>query len=82
MAYYEQAACVAALGTMTMAIKGSHLLAQGGIRAQVVALSPAETKRGCGYGVSFPCEQAEQVKRLFKGAHFPVTQYLQRGHTP
>lgn len=82
MAYYEEKACVAALGSMTMTIKASHVLSAAGIRAQVIGLSATQTKRGCSYGVAFPCEQAQNAKTLLKNARLPVTQYLQRGPLP
>lgn len=79
MPYLEEGVCVAAIGSMTMAIKGSRILAQGGISAQIIALSASETRRGCGYGVSYSCGKQYAVQQLFKNARFPVSQYLQRG---
>ena len=79
MPYFEEGACVAAIGTMTMAIKGSRILAQGGISAQIIALSASETRRGCGYGLSYSCDKQYEVQQLFRAARFPVSQYLQRG---
>lgn len=70
--------CLAALGPMTAAIKAQRALLGGGIKAEVEALSPTESRRGCAYGVSFPCEKRDHARALFRSAGIPVVQYMQR----
>lgn len=82
MAYTKKGYCVAALGSMTVAVKATRVLAARGIFAEVIGLSASETKRGCAYGISFDCDAAELVRSTLKAGGVQVTQYLQRGHTP
>ena len=82
MPYSERSGCVGAIGTMTQAMKGVHALRAASIKAEVVALSAGETKRGCAYGVAFPCEELSKARAMLRNAGVQVTQYLQRGNAP
>ena len=68
--------CTAAIGPMTMAIKAQRALLDAGISAEVRALSPAQTKRGCAYGITFPCTAWKAVRALLSAAGVSVSQYL------
>ena len=82
MPHFENQICVGAIGSMTQALKGVRALQQSGLRAEVVALSAEETKRGCAYGISFACEEMGQVRSALRQAQVTVTQYLQRRALP
>lgn len=58
--------CVATMKSMTYAIKAKKLLEYAGIGAEIVNLDPALTRRGCAYGVSFPCGRTVDAKRLLR----------------
>ena len=58
--------CISAKKSMTHAIKAKRILVAAGIRCEIVSLDGSVTKRGCAYGVSFPCELAERVQRILK----------------
>ena len=81
---YTEAAgeCIAALGGMTLAIKAQHALLDGGIAAEVLALSPTQTKRGCAYGVSFPCARLSAVRAGLQACRIPVSQFIERKEPP
>ncbi len=56
--------CISAKKSMTHAIKARRLLSAAGISSEIVNLDASVTRRGCAYGVSFPCERAEAVQRI------------------
>ena len=82
MAHTKKGYCIGALGSMTSALKATRALAAHAIFAEVIGLSPAETKRGCAFGVSFDCDAIEDVRRILKSNGISVSQYLQRGTAP
>ena len=71
--------CIAAVGSMTASIKAERALLAAGITAYVVSLLPEETRRGCAYGVQYPCAFEAQVRAALRDAHLSVSQYLKRG---
>ena len=74
--------CIAALGSMTAAVKAQRALLALGIKSEVVALSPEDTRRGCAYGVEFPCDRASEVHRSLNAARISVSQYIERDIKP
>ncbi len=56
--------CIASAKNITMAMRIRDALVRGGISAEIVSVDPSLTRRGCAYGVSFPCEYEWQVKRI------------------
>ncbi len=68
--------CVAAIGSMTMAMKAQHVLQGRGIAARVLALSPGESRYGCAYGVAFPHAVEEAAKAALAAAHITASQYF------
>ncbi len=71
--------CVAAVGSMTAAIKAQRVLLSHGIDAEVVALAPEETRRGCAYGTEFPTADEPTARAALRGAGISVSQYILRG---
>ena len=47
--------CVSALKSMTDAQRAKRVLRTAGISCEIVNLDRGITKRGCAYGVSYPC---------------------------
>ncbi len=82
VAHTKKGYCIAALGSMTAAVKGTRALAARGIFAEVIGLSAGETRRGCAFGISFDCDAIEDVRAALKSAGITVSQYLQRGGAP
>ena len=77
-----QELCIAAIGTTTMAIKAQHILLGEGIVSEVQALSAHETRRGCAFGISFPCSMRPSVQRALAQARIPVSQFFKRTIPP
>ena len=74
----QTAKCVGARPSMTVAIKAQRALLAQGLVGEVVSLSGKETKRGCAFGLEFPCEQESAVRAVLRAARVPVSQYFQR----
>lgn len=58
--------CIAALKSMTHAIKAKKALEDNYIGAEIVKLEPTMTKKGCAYGVSFNCINFDPAIDAFK----------------
>ena len=71
--------CTAAIGSLTHAIKGQRLLAEIGITGTVVKLDSKKTRRGCAYGIEFPCQNYKEVRAKLGAARLPVSQYTDGG---
>lgn len=74
--------CIAALHSVTLAIKAQRALNAENISAEVITLNASETRRGCAYGLSFPCNEESRVRALLRAARIPVSQYLRKGGSP
>ena len=68
---------IAALGTMTAAIKAQRALGAAEITVEIIALSPEQTRRGCAYGIAYPLSQKNEVQRALRRFRIPVSQYLE-----
>ena len=71
--------CVAAVGSMTAAIKAQRILLSHGIDAEVVALAPEQTRRGCAYGTEFSAKYQSAARTALRGAGVSVSQYMLKG---
>ena len=71
--YYQN--CTASLGSQTRAIKAQHILTRASIPCTVVATTSKDGKRGCGYGVEFPCSMLSQVKAVLEENRMAVREY-------
>lgn len=70
---------IAAIGSMTAAIKAQRALQGAGFAVDVIALSPGETRRGCAYGIEYPADMDARVRTALRLAHISVSQYLRKG---
>lgn len=70
---------VAAIGSMTAAVKAQRTLLAAGIHAEVVALTPEETRRGCAYGVEFFSIHNTAARTALRNARIAVSQYIEKG---
>lgn len=76
--YHQEPKLVAAIGSMTAAIKAQRALASAGIIGEVVALSPSETRKGCAYGLEIPAMQESEARAALRAAHIAVSQLIRR----
>ena len=67
--------CIAEIGSMTQAMRTQSILAQAAIPTTVVKSNSSKNSRGCAYGVSFPCEQEENVKQTLARAGVKVRRW-------
>ena len=77
MSFPNTDVCLAATGQMTMTLKAQRVLVEAGIVAEVRPLRPGQTRRGCAYGVAFPCSMHRAARLALHAAHIPVSQYLE-----
>jgi len=70
--------CIATVRNMTGAMKIRDALVRGGISAEIVSVDASLTRRGCAYGVSFPCEKEAQVKRILNSKRAEYGEILGR----
>ncbi len=73
--------CIAAVSSVTLAIKAQRALNSSGIPSEVISLTADQTRRGCAYGLEFSCTEESAVRALLRTAHIPVSQYLKKGDT-
>lgn len=67
--------CTASLGSQTRAIKAQHILTRASIPCRVVSITSKEGKRGCGYGIEFPCSMLSQVKEVLGQNRIAVREF-------
>ncbi|MBR6728204.1 MAG: DUF3343 domain-containing protein [Clostridia bacterium] len=72
---------VAAIGAMTAAIRAQRALLSAGISAEVIALLPSQTRKGCAYGVEYSALDDSAARAALQQARIRVSQYL-RKETP
>ena len=75
-------ACVAAVSSVTLAIKAQRALSSSGIPSEVISLAANQTRRGCAYGLEFSCAEEATVRTLLRSARIPISQYLKKGGSP
>ena len=56
--------CIAALRSMTYAIKGKNALNEQYIDCEIVRLDPKMTTKGCAYGLKFNCVNLHAVQSV------------------
>ncbi|MBQ9802880.1 MAG: DUF3343 domain-containing protein [Clostridia bacterium] len=69
---------LAAIGSMTGAVKAQRALLAAGIAAEVVALAPEQTRRGCAYGVEFSAAVSADARATLRTARIAVSQYIEK----
>ena len=74
--------CVAAIGAMTPTVRAQRALLAEGIAAEVVGLAPNETKRGCAFGMRFPCGRIAEVREALRRARISPSEYFERKPLP
>lgn len=80
--YLKTQSCVAAIGSLTLAVKAQNALLSESVRAAVRSLSPGETRGGCAFGVTFPCEEEGKVRAILRREKIGVRQLLRKEGPP
>ena len=73
---------IAAIGSMTAAIKAQRALAAADLDAHIVSLSPGDSRKGCAYGIEFQAELEGAIRHVLRKERISVTEFLQKGGTP
>ncbi len=71
--------CTAAIGSLTYAIKAQRSLEQANLSSKIVKLDASMTRRGCAYGVEFPCELQRSVRNVMSAEQIHVSSYINGG---
>ena len=80
--YLKTQSCVAAIGSLTLAVKAQNALLSESVRAAVRSLSPGETRGGCAFGVAFPCDEEGKVRAILRREKIGVRQLLRKEGPP
>ena len=56
--------CIFTTGSVTYSMKAKQLLWEYAIPANTVKLSTSQNKKGCIYGIEFPCGHKSNVSRI------------------
>ena len=68
--------CTAALGSLTNAMKAQRVLSEAEIESNIVKLEASMTRKGCAYGVEFPCDLIKTVRSLMNAKGISVSNYI------
>lgn len=68
--------CIAAIQSMTYAVKAQKALNSRNIGSEVVKLDPTLTKRGCAWGIQFDCRLVSEVKRILDNKDIPYGEII------
>ncbi len=80
--YLKTTSCVAAIGSLSLAVKAQNALLSESVRAAVRSLSPGETRGGCAFGVAFPCEEEGKARAILRREKIQVRQLLRKEGPP
>ena len=69
--------CWAAIGSMTQAMKAQKALANAAIPSTIIK-SDSSLRRGCIYGVEFPCIQRKNAETVLSSADIAVKEWSAR----
>lgn len=72
------ATVIAAMGGVNAAMSAERALRAAGIAAEVISLSPGETRRGCAYGVTYPADADRAARAALRAARLSPSQFLRR----
>lgn len=68
--------CIATIPSLNICIKAQKSLLNNGIYSKIVSLDPQLTRRGCAYGVEFPCTEEKTVRQILRRAGIGVSQFI------
>ena len=66
--------CTAQLSSMTQAMKAQRALSAAAIPSWVIQ-SEASSRRGCAYGLRFPCGHENNVRRILASSGISVKEW-------
>lgn len=66
--------CRIVIGSMTQAMKAQNVLATAAIPSAVIK-TEASSRKGCAYGLSFSCQQENNVRTVLASARIAVKEW-------
>ncbi len=73
----DKRVCVAAIGSVTSAMSAQSALSSASIRSNVLKINSAKSGVGCAYGISFACNQGDNVKEILRSSGIRVKKYIE-----
>ena len=77
--YIYNTHCTATLASLTYAMKAQKALTVAGLYSEVIKLDSEQAKKGCAYGIKYPCEYESRVKETLESQNIGVRRYLKGG---
>ena len=74
--------CIATAPSLNIAIKMQKILANNAIFTKIISLDPSMSRKGCAYGVEFPCSEDQSVKEILKRARITPSQFIYNTEKP
>lgn len=68
--------CILTMKSVTNALRARSVLEGKGVPAEVVNLDPKLTKKGCLYGIRFPCGNTSDVRRILTERDVPFGELM------
>ena len=69
--------CIATIPSLNICIKAQKALSENAIYYKIVSIDPKLTKRGCAYGIEFPCSEERNVKSILRRVGIRPSQFLE-----
>ena len=60
--------CRMSIGSMTAALRAQRMVRASAIRCEVIKTEEGSARRGCMYGILFPCYHEQNVRRILSDA--------------
>lgn len=70
--------CIATIPSLNICIKAQKALAENAIFCKIVSIDPNLTRRGCAYGIEFPCSEERNVKSILRRSGIRPSQFLSK----
>ncbi len=64
----SKTSCFAVIGSLTQAMRAQHVLSDAAVFSNVEKADPTLTRRGCAYGVRYPCSREEELQAVLRRA--------------
>lgn len=74
--------CIAALNSLTLAMKAQDALTSGAVFSKIVKLDSDMTRKGCAYGLKIDCGQLDAAKAIFAERRIKIREYAEEGNRP
>lgn len=74
--YMLMGRCIAAIGSVTQTMKAQNALSQESIASKILKLDSTMAKKGCSYGLEFPCYYRNNVRMIIEAAGLRYEEFI------